>query len=140
LSGEMTAQAPARGVADLELFDQGGILQSALVEITYRFGVVIELLSIEHGGLLEDSGDRVVCRTGLLLQVGEALAEGQVSGQLDKTNQVATLATAVAVEEIFAGVDVERRPGFGVQGTKPDKLGTATGRLTGPVPLPQIIK
>ena len=136
----MTAQAPAGGVADLELLDQGGILQSALVEITHRFGVVIELLSIESGRLLEDSGDRVVGRSGLSLQVGEALAEGQVAGQLDKANQVAALAAAVAVEEIFAGIDVERRPRFGVQRTKPDKLGTATGRLTGPVPLPQIIQ
>ena len=136
----MTAQAPAGGVADLEFLDQGGILQSALVEITHRSGVVIELLAIESGRLLKDSGDRVVGISGLLLQVGEALAEGQVAGQLDKSNQVATPAAAVAVEEIFAGIDVERRPGFGVQGTEPDKLGTATGRLTGPVLLPQIIK
>jgi hypothetical protein len=63
-----------------------------------------------------------------------------MAGQLDKANQVAALAAAMAVEEIFAGVDIERRPGFGVQRTKPDKLGTATGRLTSPVPLPQIIK
>jgi hypothetical protein len=85
--------------------DQGGILQSALVEITHRFGVVIELLAIESGRLLEDCGDRVVCRRGLLLQVGEALAEGQVAGQLDKANQVAAPAAAVAVKEIFAGID-----------------------------------
>ncbi len=96
MSVETTAQAPAGGIADLELFDQGGILQSALVEITHRFGVVIELLSIERGGLLEDSGDRVVCRTGLLLQVSEALAEGQVAGQLDKANQVAALPSAMS--------------------------------------------
>src|ERR1700693_5337708 len=71
LSGEVTAQAPARGVADLELLDQGGILQSALVEITHRFGVVIELLAIDSGRLLEDRGGRVVCRSGRVLQVGE---------------------------------------------------------------------
>ena len=73
-------------------------------------------------------------------QSGEALAEGQVSGQLDKADQVAALATAVAVEEIFAGVDIERRPSFGMQRTEPDKLGTATGRPTGPVTLSQIIQ
>jgi hypothetical protein len=50
-------------------------LQSALVEITHRLGVVIELLLIESDSLLEHSGGRIVWRSGLLLQVGEALAE-----------------------------------------------------------------
>ena len=115
-------------------------MQSALVEITHRLGVMIELLLIESGSLLEHGGGRVVCSSGLLLQVGKALAEGQMAGQLDKANQIAALAAAVAVEEILACVDIERRPSFGVQRTEPDKLGAATGRLTGPVPLPQIIQ
>ena len=115
-------------------------MQSALVEITHRLGVAIELLLIESGSLLEHGSGRIVWRSGLLLQVGEALAEGQMAGQLDKANQIAALAAAVAVEEIFASVDIERRPGFGVQRTEPDKLGTAAGRLTSPVPLPQIIQ
>jgi hypothetical protein len=37
-------------------------------------------------------------------------------GQLDKANQIAALATSVTVEEIFAGVDIERRPGFRMLG------------------------
>ena len=64
----------------LQFFDQGGIVQSALVEITHRLGVVIQLLLIESGRLLEYSGGRVVCSSSLLLQVGEALAEGQMAG------------------------------------------------------------
>ena len=115
-------------------------MQSALVEITHRLGIMIELLLIESGSLLEHDSSRVVCSSGLLLQVGEALAEGQMAGQLDKANQIAALAAAVAIEEILAGVDIERRPGFGVQRTEPDKLGTAAGRLPAPVPLPQIIQ
>jgi hypothetical protein len=100
-------------------------LQSALVEITQRLGKAIELLLIESGSLVEHSGGRIVWRSGRLLQVGEALAEGQVSGQLDKSNQVAALSAAMAVEDIFAGVDIERRPSFGMQRTEPDKLGAA---------------
>ena len=77
----------------------------------------------------------------MLLEVGEALAERQMAGQLDKANQIATLAAAVAVEEIFARVDVERRPSFPVQRTETDELGGAvTCRAGVPVLLPQIIE
>jgi len=33
-------------------------------------------------------------------------------GDLDKENQIATLAAAMAVEEILIGIDVERRLGI----------------------------
>jgi hypothetical protein len=33
-------------------------------------------------------------------------------GQLDKANQIATLTAAMAVEEIFIGIDIEGRLGF----------------------------
>ena len=56
LGREMTAQAPARGIADPQFFDQGGIVQSALLQITQCLGVAIELLLIESGGLLEHGG------------------------------------------------------------------------------------
>jgi len=46
----------------------------------------------------------------------------------------------VTVEEIFAGVDVERRAGFRMQGTESDELGAVTSRLGDPVLLPQIIE
>ena len=137
---EMTAQAPARSVADAQFLDQSRIAHSALLKITQRFGVGIELLLIERGSLLEHSG-RVDGRSALLLEVGEALAERQMAGQLDKANQIATLAAAVAVEEIFASIDVERRLSFPVQRTESDELGGAvTCRAGVPVLLPQIIE
>ena len=37
-----------------------------------------------------------------------------MAGQLDKANQIAALAAAVAVEEILSGIDIERRPAFRV--------------------------
>ena len=43
----MTAQARAGGVADPQVFDRGGIVQSALLKIVQRLGVAIELLLIE---------------------------------------------------------------------------------------------
>jgi hypothetical protein len=46
----------------------------------------------------------------------------------------------VAVEEIFASVDIERRANFRVQGTEADELRTMTGRSRDPVLLPQIVE
>src|SRR5258708_1153012 len=64
-----------------------------------------------------------------------------MAGQLDKANQIATLAAAVAVEEIFASIDVEQRLSFPVQRTESDELGGAvTCRAGVPVLLPQIIE
>ena len=50
----MPAQAPAGGVANPQFFDGGGIVQSALLQIVQCFGVAIELLLIESGGLLQN--------------------------------------------------------------------------------------
>jgi hypothetical protein len=74
------------------------------------------------------------------LEVSETLAERQLARQLDKTQQIAALTATVAVEEIFASVDVERRAGLPVQGTEADELGTMTCRSCDSVLLPQIIE
>ena len=106
LRREMSAQAPAGGITDSQFFDQDGIAQSSLLEIAPCLGVAIELLLIESGGLLQHSG-RVSCKRTLLLEVSETLAEGQMTGQLDKAKEIAALTATVTVEEIFAGVDIE---------------------------------
>lgn len=139
LSGEMPAQVPTGGVADPQLLEQGGIVQSALLQIVPRLGVTIELLLMKSGGLLEHDGS-VGWRSTLLLEVSDALTEGQMARQLDKAQEIAALAATVAVEEIFVSVDIERRAGFGVQRTKADELRAVTGRPGDPVLLPQIIK
>lgn len=111
LSGEMPAQASTGSVADAHFLDQGGVAQSALVQIAQRLGVATELLLIESGGLLEHIR-RVSGRSALLFEVEEALTKGQMAGQLDKAQEIATLAATVTVEEIFAGVDIEGRTSF----------------------------
>src|SRR5438034_4846667 len=135
----MSAQAPAGGITDPQFFDQDGIAQSALLEIAPCLGVVIELLLIESGDLLQHGG-RVSCKSTLLLEVSETLAEGQMTGQLDKANQIAALTATVTVKEIFAGVDIERRSGFRVQRTESDELGAVSGGPGDPILLPQIIE
>jgi hypothetical protein len=46
----------------------------------------------------------------------------------------------MAVEEIFASVDIEGGAGLWVQGTEADELGAMAGRSRNPVVLPQIIE
>ena len=107
----MPAQAPTRGITDAQFFDQGEIAQSSLLKIAQCLEVAIELLLIESGCLLEH-GDRVSCESALLVEVSEAFAERQMTGQLDKAKEIAALSATVAVKEILACVDIERRPGF----------------------------
>src|SRR5208283_4672588 len=76
----------------------------------------------------------------LLLEVSNTLAKGQMTGQLNKANQIAALAATVTVEEIFASVDVERRPGFRMQWAESNELGPESDRPGGPTLLLQIIE
>jgi len=50
-------------------------VQSSFLKISQCLGVAFELLLIERGGLLEYSG-RVGCKSTLLVEIGETLAEG----------------------------------------------------------------
>ena len=111
LSREMTAQAPTRGISDPQFFDQGRIAQSSLLEIAPCLGVAIELLLIESGGLLQHGG-RVSCKRTLLLEVSETLAEGQMTGQLDKAKEIAALTATVTVKEIWKMLAMRNSRGF----------------------------
>ena len=113
LSGEMPAQTSTRGVADAQYLDRGGIVQPALFQIEQRLGVAMKLLLIEGGSLLEHSS-RIGWRSTMLFEISEALAERQLARQLDKAQEVAALTTTVAVEEIFANVEIEGGTGLWV--------------------------
>ncbi len=139
LGREMTAQAPARGITDAQFFDQGRIAQSSLLKITQRLRVAIQLLLIEGSGLLEYIS-RVSGRSALLLEVSDTLVKGQMTGQLDKANEIAALAATVTVKEILAGIDIERRPGFRMQWTESNEFGAESDRPGGPTLLSQIIE
>ena len=56
LSGEMTPQIAAPGIADPEFLDESRIVYSALFEIPQRLRVVRKLALVESGSLLEDGG------------------------------------------------------------------------------------
>src|SRR5215471_18830817 len=86
----MPAQASTGGVADPQFLNGCGVVQSALFQILKRLGVAIELLLKKSGGLLEHDG-RIGWKGTLLLEVGEALAKGQMARQLDKAQEIAAV-------------------------------------------------
>ena len=56
--GEMAPQVSAGSITDAHLLDQGGIVQTALLQIADRFRMAVELELIEGGRLLQQLGKR----------------------------------------------------------------------------------
>ena len=106
-AGEMAPQVSAGSITDAEFFDQGGIVQSALFQISGRFRMTMELKLIEGERLLQQLGSG--SGRQFLFEMCHTLAERQIEEELDKADQVAAAATPVAVEQILAGIDVEGR-------------------------------
>src|SRR5215831_9813337 len=79
---------------------------------------------IEGGRVREQlrNGLRARHRRQFLFQVRHTLAEGQMPKELDKADQVAALPAAVAVEQVLAGIHIERRVRLLMQRTQPHEL------------------
>src|SRR6516225_2819491 len=75
-----------------------------------------------------------------LFQVVDALAKGEMPGQFDKTDQVTTAAAAVAIEQVFLRVDVERGLSFLMQGTQSHELGADADLMSSPVVPLQVLQ
>ena len=80
--------------------------------------MTMELHLIKRGGLAPTTGKREPAASSLF-KMCHTLAERQVEEKLDKTDQVAASATPVAIEQVLAGIDVEGRTAFLVQGHSP---------------------
>jgi hypothetical protein len=100
--------------------------------------MAMELYLVEGGGSLEHP--RISSRSNLLPQMGQGFPEGEMPRKFHKANQVAAALTAVAVEQIFAGVDIERRPGVRVQRTKSGELLSRADAASGPVVPLQVLQ
>ena len=69
-----------------------------------------------------------------------ALTEGHVEKKFYKADQIATLPTSMAVEQVPAGIDIEGRARIPVQWAKPYKLLPGTATTGSPVMSQQIIQ
>ena len=103
----MPPQVSAGSITDAEFLDQVGIVHSAVLQVADRFRMAVELELIESGRLLQQPGNGSGCE--FLFEKGHRLVERQIEEELDKADQVATAAAAVAIEQILSGVDVEGR-------------------------------
>ena len=75
-----------------------------------------------------------------LLEMSDGFRKGEMLRQLDEAKQVAALATAVAVEDVFGRIDVEGRMSFSMQGTQADVFGMSADRPRPPVLPSQVIQ
>jgi hypothetical protein len=98
----------------------------------------VELRLEKGGGSREQLGLRG--QSDVLLETGEAFAKREVLGKLHKADQVTATMTAVTVEQILAGIDIERRPGIPVQRAESHKLLSRGEATTGPVAPLQVLQ
>ena len=126
---EMWAQIAATRVADAEFCDQSGVVYSALGQILNAFRIAMQFELIKGGGVLEE----LCAGRQFLLQVGEALAKGEMLRKLNEANQVASLPAPVAIEQVLARVNVEAGASVLMQGTESHELGANRGEAPAPV-------
>jgi hypothetical protein len=81
----------------------------------------MELKLIEGNRLCQQlsGGDGACHRCQFLPQMHDALTEGHVEKEFHEADQIATLSTSMAVEQVPAGIYIERRACIPVQRTKP---------------------
>jgi hypothetical protein len=83
-------------------------MQSAALQVTNRFRMAVKLKLIKGRCLLQQL--RCGSGTEFVFEVRHRLTERQIEEELDKADQVAAPATAVAIEQIFGGINVETAP------------------------------
>jgi hypothetical protein len=127
-------------VSDGELFDQFGVLHSAIVKIVDGLGMAAELLLIKVDGFSKSVIISELRLGELLLQIGKSFTEREIQGKLDKAYEVAALAAAVAIEKILGGIDVEGRAVLRMQGAQSHELMASPDRARRPVMLSQIVQ
>src|SRR6516162_884637 len=134
----MPPQVSAGSITDAHLLDQGGIVQTALLQIADRFRMAVELELIEGGRLLQQPGNG--SGRQFPFEKRHRMAERQIEEELDEADQVAAAATAVAVEQIFAGIPVKRRAGLLMQRAQADELLAGAGTTRLPVMALQVLQ
>src|SRR4051812_18973904 len=100
----MMPEVSSGGITDAEFLDQCGVMQTAVLQIADGYRMAVELELIKGGCFLQQPGNRN--GREFLFQLRHCLAERQMQEELDKADQVSASAAAVAVEQIFGGIDV----------------------------------
>jgi len=134
--GHVAIKHSSGGVSDGELFDQFGVMHSAAVKAIDCLGMAAELLLIKVDRFCKSFIVSKLRLAELLLQMGKSFMEREIQGKLDKADEVAAPAAAVAIEKILCGIDVEGRVILRMQGTQTDELLASSDGARRPVMLP----
>jgi hypothetical protein len=110
--GQMVPQGSSRSISDIQLADEPGIMQASAVEVVPSFAVPVELPLEETDSLPKDLIFARLRQAEFLVQINNGFVKREIEVKLDKANKIAAAAAAVAVEDIFGCVDVERRMAF----------------------------
>jgi hypothetical protein len=115
-------------------------MQTSAVEVVQGFAVPVELPLIETDSLLKDLIFGGLSKSEFLVQMSKSLMKREIERKLDKANKVASAAAAVAVEDIFGRIDVERGMVFRMQWTQSDEFLLGADWMCRPVASPQIFQ
>src|SRR5580658_183641 len=134
----MTTQIATGSISQAQFDDQVRIPKAALLQILGSFGVTLQLHLVKRSGSVEQLG--FGGEINLVLQVGNALAKGKTLGKLHEADQIATAVTAVAIEQILAGIDIEGRLLIRMQRAESHELIAGADMVSGPVVPPQVLQ
>src|SRR5512146_3002415 len=102
--------------------------------------MLLQLLAVEVDGFPERVFQAGLGHVEQLFEMSDGFEKGEMLRQLDEAKQVAALAAAVTVEDVFSRIDVERGMRFPMQGTQADVFGMSADRPRPPVLPPQVIQ
>ncbi|SRR5260370_25999161 len=129
----MTPQIAAGSIAEPQFLNELWVTEASLPQILSRFWMMMKLSLVKGSRSVEQLG--LDGHREVLLQVGDGFTEGEMLEKLHKANQVTAALTAVAVEQILPGIDIERRPGFPVQRAESHELLSRADAVRDPVAL-----
>jgi hypothetical protein len=115
-------------------------MQASAVEVVQGFAMQVELPLVETDSLPKGPIFGGLSRSEFLVQMSKSLMKREIEVKLDKANKVASAAAAVAVEDIFGSIDVERGTIFRMQGTQTDELLVGADWPCRPIMSPQILQ
>jgi len=133
-------QRSSGSISDIQFADEPGIIQASAVEVVQGLAVPVELPLVETDSLLKNLILGGLSNSEFLVQMSKRLMKREIERKLDKANKVASAAAAVAVEDIFGRIEVERGMGFRMQWTQSDELLVGADWTCRPVTSPQIFQ
>jgi hypothetical protein len=102
-------------------------------------GVAVELTLVKSNASLQQLS-RVRGLAQFPFQVFYTFAEGKAQRKLNPADEISAAPTAMAIEQILAGVDIKGRFRFAVERAESNELLLLTSTAGAPLPSPQVVQ